>query len=221
MIRLWEPTRWGPHACPAESCRHLNGDSRDPSPSLTEMDMQSTWQSPTWLPAVHPDPSAVEWSWGNQESRLNKHTHSEEDKFIYKFLGWPQAEVFSKVSLPISGTLVFTGYWNCVCVCVCVLRGHTFIRPRLMISECSLEPVVSVPLSQGTHLLEEMEGETDSSFWGLSFTPRVSLNTMSSQLYLGALSRADHDHGATDGSQELQPLQWYKWFLDKISNKSN
>ena len=91
-----------------------------------------------------------------------------------------------------------------------------------MISECSLECAVSVPLSQGTHrLLEETEGEPGSSLWGLSFTPCISLGTMSSQLYLGALSRADHGNGATDGSQELQPLQWYKWVLDKISNKSN
>lgn len=75
-----------------------------------------------------------------------------------------------------------------------------------MISECSLERAVS---------------EDPTSLWGLSFTPHVSLNTVSSQLYLGTLSWAEHSHGATDGSQELQPLQSYKRFLDKISNKSN
>lgn len=91
----------------------------------------------------------------------------------------------------------------------------------MTVSKCSLEYAVSVPLSQDTHLLEETEGETSISLWGLSFTGCVSLNTVSSQLYLGTLSWADHGHGATDGSQELQPLQWYKWFLDKISNKSN
>ena len=125
MIRLWEPTRWGPHAYPAESCRHLNGDSRDPSPASQGWTRSPRDNHPPGFPRStlthlqlggHEATRRAGWINTLTQKKTNSFLNSLGDlklKFSARQSSLSQGHWFSQVTETV-----------CVYVCVCPKRPH-------------------------------------------------------------------------------------------------